>query len=58
MLPVIESIAGSFKSEGFDATMMRFNLTRRDAVLLKRLSYLMEDEVPPELVALEREMPL
>lgn len=58
MLPKIEDIAASFVSEGFQATVDKFQLTRRDAILLKRLSYLHDSEVPPELVALEKEMPL
>ena len=58
MLPKIEEIAASFVADGFQATVDRFNLTRRDVVLLKRLSYLHESEVPPELAALEKEMPL
>lgn len=58
MLPKVEAIAASFVSAGFTATMEAFNLTRRDAVLLKRLRYLTDAEIPPELVALEKEMPL
>lgn len=58
MKPRVDAIGASFKEKGFDATMSAFGLTRRDAVLLKRLRYLNEDEIPPELVALEREMPL
>lgn len=58
MLPRIEAIAASFVSEGFDVTMAQFGLTKRDAVLLKRLRYLHDNEVPPELVELEKGMPL
>ena len=58
MLPRVDAIGASFKTVGFQETMSQFQLTRRDVVLLKRLSYLFEDEIPPELVALEREMPL
>ncbi len=58
MLPKVEAIAASFVSEGFEHTMEQFGLTRRDAVLLKRLRYLHDTEIPPELVALEKEMPL
>lgn len=58
MLPRVEEIAASFKDNGFQHTMERFSLTNRDAVLLARLSYLHADEVPPELVALEKRMPL
>lgn len=58
MLPRVEDIAASFKNDGFDSTMARFSLTRRDAVLLKRLRYLDDSEIPPELVAMEKEMPL
>lgn len=58
MLPKVEDIASSFVSNGFAATMEQFGLTRRDAVLLKRLRYLHDAEIPPELVALEKEMPL
>lgn len=58
MLPRVEDIAASFVSNGFEATMQTFGLTRRDVVLLKRLRYLHDSEVPQELVELEREMPL
>lgn len=58
MLPRVEEIAASFVADGFHATVEKFKLTRRDVVLLKRLSYLHEEEIPPELVALEKEMPL
>lgn len=58
MLPRVEEIAQSFQANGFAATMSKFSLTRRDAVLLKRLRYLYDTEVPPELVQLEKEMPL
>lgn len=58
MIPRIEDIAASFVSNGFEATMSAFNLTKRDAVLLKRLRYLHDNEVPAELVELEKGMPL
>ncbi len=58
MLPRVEDIAASFVSNGFEVTMQNFGLTRRDVVLLKRLRYLHDSEVPQELVELEREMPL
>lgn len=58
MLPRVEEIAASFVSEGFEATMEKYKLSRRDAVLLKRLRYLHDSEVPPELVELEKGMPL
>ena len=58
MLPRIEAIGSSFKLNGFEKTMADFGLSRRDAVLLTRLKYLNADEITPELVTLEKEMPL
>lgn len=58
MLPQVDAIAASFASVGFAQTMEDFKLTRRDVVLLRRLRYLHESECPPELVALDKEMPL
>lgn len=58
MLPQVEGIAQSFVCNGFAATMETFRLTRRDAVLLRRLGYLHPSEVPDELEELAREMPL
>ena len=58
MLPRIDAIGASFKADGFEATLTKFALSQRDAVMLKRLCYLRADEIPSELVALEKEMPL
>lgn len=58
MLPRIDEIGASFKAVGFEQTLSKFSLTQRDAVMLKRLCYLNADEIPQELVALEKEMPL
>ena len=58
MIPRIDDIAASFVTNGFATTMEQFRLTKRDAVLLKRLKYLHDSEVPAELVELEKGMPL
>ncbi len=55
MLPRIDAIGESFRTRGFAVTMKDFALNNRDAVLLMRLHYLHESEIPEELVALEKE---
>lgn len=54
MLAQIDDVAKSFREVGLNETMEKFRLSVRDVVLLKRLNYFNEDEIPSELEQLDR----
>ncbi len=56
--PIIEDVAACIKTEGVSVAMEKFDMSEREAVLLKRLGYLLPDEVTQELIDMDGAMPL
>lgn len=55
MLSMIDNVAASFAEVGLAETMAKYGLSDRDVVLLKRLSYFHDHEIPEELIILDKE---